>query len=146
MGKGGGTHTHILLLATAEEAGGTSGWSGVYRSLLLLFLFSVVVQRARPFSLWRERERGRRVTPQPACVAHTTQRERDGSRMCPILLLLFRRSRREERYWLVGSVGSSVCCLVVVLARGGERGGGSTLPRRQAEAHITPRTSNNARS
>jgi len=95
-------------------------------------------------SLERERERGRRVTPQqPACVAHTTQRERDGSRVCPILLLLLAFGGGGERRD-IGWLGLWVHRLLSCCVR--SRGGGSTLPRRQAEAHITPRTSNNARS
>ena len=150
MGKGGGTHTHILLLATAEEAGGTSGWSGVHRSLLLLFRFLLLFNAADLFlsgERERERERGRRVTPQqPACVAHTTQRERDGSRVCPILLLLLAFGGGGERRdigWL-GLCGSIGWFLVLLCSRRREHA--PFLPWRQAEAHITPRTSNNARS
>ena len=140
MGKGGGTHTHILLLATAEEAGGTSGWSGVHRSLLLLFRFLLLFNAADlSLSGERERERGRRVTPQqPACVAHTTQRERDGSRVCPILLLLLAFGGGGERRdigWL-GLCGSIGWCA---------RGGGSMHPfcrggRRRHTSHHAPAT------
>ena len=141
-GQGGrDTHTH-----TAASNGGGSGgnvWLVWGPSL------AVFVQRGRPFSLWRERERerGRRVTPQqPACVAHTTQRERDGSRVCPILLLLLAFGGGGERRdigWL-GLCGSIGWFLVLLFSRRREHA--PFLPWRQAEAHITPRTSNNARS
>ena len=135
-GQGGrDTHTH-----TAASNGGGSGGNvwlvwGPSLAVVAVFPFSVVLQRGRPFSLWRERERGRRVTPQqPACVAHTTQRERDGSRVCPILLLLLAFGGGGERRdigWL-GLCGSIGWFLVVVLAAAGactlfaaEAGGGT---------------------
>ena len=119
----GAGHTHILLLATAEEAGNVWLVWGSFIADDVVAVVSVVCCCCStlpaffsPFFLWRERE-----SHQPACVAHTTQRERDGSRVCPILLLLLAfggGSERRDIDWV--SVGPSVgCCYCVTTRREG---------------------------
>ena len=145
MGKGGGTHTHILLLATAEEAGGTSGWSGVHRSLLLLFRF-LLLFNAADLSLSGERERERAeshtTTTGVCCTHHTARAGREQGVPYTAAAVSFRRRRREERYWLVGSlwVHRLVSCVVVLAAAGACmhpfcRGG-----RRRHTSHHAPAT------
>ena len=105
MDKGGGTHTHTAV-ATAEEAGRENVWlSGVHRRSLLFSCF-------RCSTLPPALSLGEGVPPTSVCVyvAHTTQRERGGSRVCPMLLLLLAvggGSERRDIGWLClcGSIG-----------------------------------------
>ena len=106
--------------------------------------FSVVGQRGRPFSLWREREReGGESHHNNRRVLHTPHSESGtGAQGVPYTAaaVSFRRRRREERYWLVGSLWVhrlvSCCCA---------RGGGSMHPfcrggRRRHTSHHAPAT------
>ena len=143
----GAGHTHILLLATAEEAGNVWLVWGSSLMMLLLLLFPLVVCCCStttlpaffsPFVLWRERE-----SHQPACVAHTTQRERDGSRVCPILLLLLAfggGSERRDIDWV--SVGPSVgCCYCVATRREGAASDSALERGTHTSQHGTSKTS-----
>ena len=140
MDKGGGTHTH-----TAVGDGGGSGERLVGLGFIaddVVVVVSVVcccstLPAFSPF-LWRERE-----SHQPACVAHTTQRERDGSRVCPILLLLLAfggGSERRDIDWV--SVGPSVgCCYCVATRREGAASDSALERGTHTSQHGTSNTS-----
>ena len=147
MGKGGGTHTHILLLATAEEAGGTSGWSGVHRSLLLLFRFLLLFNAADLSSLSGERERERaesHTITGVCCTHHTARAGREqgvpytaGAKL--LLLAVGGGSERRDIGWLGLWVQRLLSCCVR------SRCGGSMHPfcrggRRRHTSHHAPAT------
>ncbi|CAN0528807.1 unnamed protein product, partial [Ectocarpus sp. 8 AP-2014] len=92
----GAGHTHILLLATAEEAGNVWFWSGVHRCCC----FRCCVQRGL-FS-------GEGATPTSVCCKqHTARAGREQGVPYTTAAVSFRRREREERYWLglCGSIG-----------------------------------------